>query len=469
MFPCFDQPDLKGTYTLICFALPEWSVNSNEFEETVSRVGEGYSEDYIKHFGIHKVIFENAYTTPPLMHIFRRTAKFSPYLFVVMAGDFVKFEAGSPLMIRGKPGPYLRAFMRPEYEKMFAVTQEQFFQNAGSAITFMSELCDFPYPFSKLDSCFVPDFRYGGMENVGCIIYSEAYCYESSTSLYTLYILMHELSHHWFGDVVTMKWWNNLWLNEGFATFMGHYILAKAKGLEQFQEGAWEKFMGMKRSLFTRENYTSHSIIADQPTTENAESLIDCITYDKAGSVIKQIYYILGEEGFHFALQQYFKAFNFENTVPENLLRCIDEAAVKFNRKHLIDVNNWAIEWLHTAGSNSIKPELEIQEDKIKRFTILQKPDLSGIYRTHVICVALYYENFDCKYIEEIVVQAREKTEVLQIVGLTAPWAVFLNAKDYGHVDVELDQMSFDLFQGNVETMPESLTKKMIKNKCGTY
>ncbi len=461
VFPCFDQPDLKARYKFICFSPAEWVVVSNEPVETICRVGESNFGSHMAALGIPSVLVDPpGCADPPTMHIFGQTPlPFSPYLFAIAVGNFVRFQSELPLVL-GKRNIPIGAYIRPEHAVKFAAGQQEFFRLTAAAIAFFSEYLDFPYPYTKYDQVFVPDFRYGGMENVGCVIFAEQFGLSGATSASSFYILSHELSHHWFGDTVTARWWNNLWMNEGFATLMGHLCMAKAPGLEKFRPEAWVIFHKMKARAYGREGLYNHPIITELNTTENAEALIDCITYDKSGSVIKQLMYILGEEGFRDALRQYIARFKFSNVQPEDLLAVLEEFAAKRGRKQYFDKDNWAAEWLFSPGNNELQPFFETKGDKIAWFNIQQKPDSAGLYRTHLIRIALFYGK-ECKYVDDVVVQPAEMTQVKALEGLPAPVAVYLNADDHAYVRVKMDPVSEAVLQSG-GVVPEGITGTMM-------
>jgi len=463
VFPCFDQPDLKATYEFTCFADPNLTVVSNEFTETITRIGEGNWESYMISRNIHKIILADFEDKKPLMHIFKQTQRFSTYLFAFGIGNLVCFEHKGPMKYSdGKPGPYLRAFVRPQFAELFNSQSKQFFELIQSAISFISEYLDFPYPYSKYDQVFMPNFRYGGMENSGCVVFAENFAVTGTKSAASLYILVHELAHHWFGNTITMNWWSNLFLNEGFATFMGHFCIAHAKGMELYAPQIWNHFFKSKTSLYTRESHYSHPIMAELDSTENAESLIDAITYEKSASVLKQVWYLLGDEAFRFALRNYIKTNASGNVGPDDLIKSFEQAAIVYKKTDLINFQIWGVEWLYTMGTNTIQPFCEVAGENIAKFYIRQNPDDIGIYRTHMIKIALFYGNFECKYVENVLVNPAESTEVKQLEGIKAPLAIFLNADDFAHVKTLMDPVSEELFKSGAIQATDSLTLKMV-------
>ncbi|RYE63144.1 MAG: aminopeptidase N, partial [Oxalobacteraceae bacterium] len=267
MFAVFDQPDLKASYTVSVTAPRDWHVVTTTRETKIDERG------------------ANRHWT------FKTTKRLSPYNFSLHAGPYQVWEDNS--------GKYpMRLFARQSLAKL--VVPADWFRQTKAGLGFFEEYFGVPYPFEKYDQLIVPDFLYGAMENAGAITFAEArygvanMTAEQKQSLTE--VIMHEMAHQWFGNLVTMKWWNGLWLNESFASFMG--VLATVESTE-FKD-SWQKFYqsGKQRAYIQDQTASTHPIEVPVPSSSNAFDNIDAITYSKGGSTLKQLRHLLGEDVF---------------------------------------------------------------------------------------------------------------------------------------------------------------------------
>ena len=213
------------------------------------------------------------------------------------------------------------------------------------------------WPFDKLDHIFIADYNMGAMENVGCILYTDNYVekaevFTENKKQNILVTLLHEISHMWFGDLVTMKWWDDLWLNESFANFISYLCLDQAEGLEQY-DLAWsifldENFWGMKEDQLS----TTHPIASFCHNTEDAQNIFDGISYGKGASFLKQLFYFFGEDVLKAGLKSYFTRYAFGNTELGDFLAELGKAAKNFNFKE--NLVEWSSTWLKSSGINII-------------------------------------------------------------------------------------------------------------------
>lgn len=347
MFPCFDQPDLKATYELSLVGPKEWKYihNTLPFKEQIKK---------------ERIEIR-----------FQRTALFSTYLFALIAGPYEAWEdryKNVPLRIlcRKSLAKYLDA------ENLFAITKESF--------GFLESYFDLPYPYGKYDQIFVPEFNMGAMENVGAVTFSEHYIFRSPR-IYSEYLgrantIYHEMVHMWFGNLVTMKWWNDLWLNESFADYLSYYAMSHGKLFPD----ALEHFYVREEWAYREDQLsTTHPIAGNAENTLDVISNFDGISYSKGASVLRQLMYYIGEDTFRDAMRKYFRKFANSNTVQTDFLDTMSEISG-------IDIRSWSKEWLDTTGVNTLLPEW-----KEEHLSVRQLPSAkNGLYRTHALEVTIF-------------------------------------------------------------------------------
>ena len=218
---------------------------------------------------------------------------------------------------------------------MKSVLHEELFKATASGMNFYNDMFGRPYPFRKYDQIFVPEFNEGGMENVGAITYAEDLLFRDETVTMAkktelLITVLHELAHMWFGDLVTMKWWNDLWLNESFATYMSYIALTEIKDLNQYSKYAWLDFLDTKFEGVSNDQLLStHPICSDIKSTDQVESIFDGISYGKGASWIKQVHNVFGQDTLKSALHIYFDKYAWKNTELKDFIGSLQEAYEK--------------------------------------------------------------------------------------------------------------------------------------------
>ena len=422
VFPCFDQPDLKATYELTVEHPEEWVIVSNSPEKKILIRGKTKTTE------------------------FEKTKSFSTYLFCICAGEFhfVEDAFGNiplRLLCRQSMKPYLR-------EKENFLTTKQ-------GLEFYQKFFDFPYPFEKYDQIFVPEFNHGAMENVGAVTFSEhlLYRYEPTRTerSRTADVILHEMVHMWFGDLVTMKWWDDLWLNESFADFLSYLGLVMAT---EFKEG-WQSFYARKAWAYVEDQWTTtHPIAADARDTDTAFTNFDGISYSKGAAILKQLMFFIGEESFKKGLANYFKKYQWKNTKLSDFLKCMEDASNK-------NLENWSKMWIETTGLNAIEPIIKFDNKKIKSFSIKQLPSLkNNLLREHRCQIALFSKGKKQK--ELSVVYGGPITEINEFANEKKPEMVFLNYNDYDYVKEILDGGSLEYSMKNLDKIKEDLPRQMI-------
>ncbi len=326
MFPVFEQPDLKATFEFKITAPSDWEVISNApLANKVSLTGD-------------KARFE----FPP-------TPRISSYITALIAGPY-KLWTDSLVSSDGRTIP-LGVYCRGSLAEF--MDADYIFEKTKAGFEFFEKLFDFPYPFEKYDQLWVPDFNAGAMENAGAVTFTENYVFRSAVSDATrerrVVTILHELAHMWFGDLVTMRWWNDLWLNESFAEYVSTLATAEASEWKE----AWTTFAALEKNWAYRQDQlpSTHPIVAEINDLEDVQVNFDGITYAKGASVLKQLVAWVGREPFFEGVARYFKKHQWQNTELKDLLVELEATSGR-------DLSGWSKLWLETAGVNTLKPEI---------------------------------------------------------------------------------------------------------------
>ncbi|MGZ9897346.1 aminopeptidase N [Shewanella gaetbuli] len=429
MFAVFDQPDIKATYQLNVYAPKDWQVISAMRESQITPMGD-----------------ENLW-------VFPQSPKLSPYNFSLHAGPYHVWEDNS--------GPYpMRLFSRQSVSQQ--VTPEDWFTYTKQGLVFFERYFGVPYPFAKYDQVLVPDFLYGAMENAAAITFSEdRFLFDAAMTASQKErlagVIMHEMAHQWFGNLVTMKWWNGLWLNESFAAFMGTEATAKATEFTH----AWRTFYasGKQRAYELDSLVTTHPIEVPVATTQNAFDNIDAITYQKGASTLRQLQHLLGAETFRQGVKNYLTQYRYQNAQLEDFINSLAQTSQR-------DLKQWTQEWLYQAGVNSIQAQYQCDNDRITEFAIIQhavNEDYPTL-REQKVKVGLFYQRPYSveKQKSAIVTYKGAKTEVSELVGANCPDLVYPNLDDWGFVKVDLDQRSMDTAKQALNKVHDPLLRSML-------
>ena len=440
MLPCFDQPDIKARYRLRVAAPADWSVVSNA-PETGAAPAPGADGE-----------------PPRRLHEFAQTQLFSPYLLALIAGPYHVFtdrhvsdgNGETPLGIYCRKS--LAAHMDPE----------EFFEVTKQGLTFFADFFDWPYPFEKYDQLFVPEFNFGAMENVGAITFSERMVFrDPPTDLQRLNraeVVLHEMAHMWFGDLVTMRWWNDLWLNESFATYMSYLAMQEAT---RFRGGAWPAFHArMKAWAYEQDQLvTTHPISGAVPDTDATFLNFDGITYGKGASVLKQLVAAIGREGFRDGMRHYFRTHAWGNTTLAQFLAALSHGAGR-------DLEEWSQLWLEQAGLNTLTAEWEAPDGRVSAFTVAQgAPPDHPTLRPHRVEIALFDAGADGAPSLRTAVPADiagERTVIEELVGTAAPAAAFPNHDDHGYAKIALDPASLEFVRERLERFDDPLLRLQL-------
>jgi len=438
VYACFDQPDLKTTFELSVVAPADWHVVTVTAPDVAP---EGLDDEPT--------------TSRTARWHFPQSKPMSTYVTAIVAGPYhVESHSHSG---RGGEIP-LRVFCRrslAEYldaDEIFTVTKQGF--------SFFEELFERPYPFGKYDQLFVPEFNAGAMENAGAVTFLEDYVFRSRVTD-TSYearasTILHEMAHMWFGDLVTMRWWDDLWLNESFATYMANLAQVEATRWTQ----AWTTFANEEKTWACRQDQlsTTHPIAADIVDIEAVETNFDGITYAKGAAVLKQLVAWVGREPFFAGLRNYFDAHAWKNSTLQDLLGALEAASGR-------DLSAWSKEWLESAGINTLRPGIESDADGIiTSFAVLQEaPPEHPTLRSHRLAVGLYSRT-DGKLVRERVVEldvVGARTEIPELVGVRRPELILVNDQDLAYAKIRLDEISLATVTESIGDIVDSLPRAL--------
>ncbi len=432
VYACFDQPDLKSVYTWHATVPTHWKVISNMPVDTEVPAALGAKT-------VH-------FTPSPRM---------STYITAICAGPYVEVRDehdGISL------GAFCRASMAQylDSDNLFEITKQGF--------DFFHEQFGVRYPLAKYDQLWVPDFNAGAMENFGCVTHAEAhYLFRSQVTDFEYEqranTILHELAHMWFGDLVTMRWWNDLWLNESFAEWASHWCSSQAT---RFGD-AWTTFLSVRKSWGYRQDQLSstHPVYCEMPDLEAVEVNFDGITYAKGASVIKQLVAYVGLDSFVTGLRAYFQRHAWGNATFDDLLVELETASGRELRK-------FAAQWLETAQVNTLRPVVELDEDG-KYASVLVRQEAPAEYptlRTHRIGVGLYDLRGDKLVRRELLELdvVGEQTEISALVGVPAADVLLLNDDDLSYAKLRLDERSMAVVVQHIAGMDSSLARALCWN-----
>ncbi len=433
MFPCFDQPALKATFTLTVTTPGHWEAVSNNPVASKSAKGD---------------LVEWKFTTTPRISTYLAVLVAGPYSYV---HDVYQGQKEIPL------GIYCRKSMMQYLDPadIFLITKQGF--------EYFEKTFGLAYPFEKYDQIAVVDFNFGAMENAGAVTFREdvlvfrshvpdkAYLSRANT-------ILHEMAHMWFGDMVTMSWWDDLWLNESFAEWSSYLALSEATRFS----GAWSEFNCARKNWAYRQDQLSstHPIIADMVDMEAVNANFDGITYAKGASVLHQLVAHVGRAQFIAALQNYFAKHAWGNTTLNDLLVELEAAS---GRK----LDTWVNTWLQTAGVNTLRPVLEIENDRYKSITISQEvplvPTGSTELRPHRLAVGLYDIVGDLltlrKSVELDVVGAN--TVVADLAGEKVADLLLINDRDLSYAKLRFDKRSIATLKSHLGKLEDDLARAL--------
>ncbi|MER0479920.1 aminopeptidase N [Streptomyces sp. Edi2] len=435
VYASFEQPDLKATFRFTVKAPEGWTVISNSPTPEPS---------------------DNIWRFEP-------TPRISTYITALIAGPYHSVHSSYEKDGRTVPlGIYCRPSLAEhlDAEEIFAVTRQGF--------EWFQEKFDYAYPFAKYDQLFVPEFNAGAMENAGAVTIRDQYVFRSKVTDAAYEVraetILHELAHMWFGDLVTMEWWNDLWLNESFATYTSIACQAYAPGSKW--PHSWTTFANSMKTWAYRQDQlpSTHPIMAEINDLDDVLVNFDGITYAKGASVLKQLVAYVGMDEFFQGVQAYFKAHAYGNTRLSDLLGALEETSGR-------DLKTWSKKWLETAGINILRPEIEVDaEGVITSFAVRQEaPALPAgakgepVLRPHRIAIGAYeLQGGKLVRTERIELDVDgELTAVPQLVGTARPAVILLNEDDLSYAKVRMDEESLKTVTEHLGDFTESLPRAL--------
>jgi aminopeptidase N len=441
VFAVFEQPDLKATFQFTVTTPSDWTVISNS--PTPEPIFSGP--------------IDGESLKDSVTYVFDPTPVLSSYITAIIAGPY-QGETSELTSADGRTiplGVYARKSLVPYLDA------DYIFEKTKQGFAFFESKFGYPYPFAKYDQVFVPEFNAGAMENAGAVTHTEAYVFRSKVTDAVrerrVVTVLHELAHMWFGDLVTMKWWNDLWLNESFAEYAS--TLATAEATEWTE--AWATFASTEKSWAYNQDQlpSTHPIVAAIRDLEDVQVNFDGITYAKGASVLKQLVAWVGQEAFLAGVHEYFVKHEYSNTELTDLLVELEKTSGR-------DLADWSAKWLETAGVNTLRPEIETDADgRIASFAVLQsaEPDYPTI-RPHRLAIGFYTlagDSLTRTHRVELDVDG-ERTEVAELVGLEQPDLVLLNDDDLAYAKIRLDERSLQTAIAHLGKIDSELARSIL-------
>ncbi|RYB96079.1 aminopeptidase N [Nocardioides glacieisoli] len=433
VFTTFEQPDLKAVFTFNVTAPSHWVVVSNAATPEPVEGSDGAS---VWHFPT--------------------TKRMSTYITAIVAGEYHgEFDTYEGKFGTIPLGHYCRQSLKEHLDTSVLV------ELTKQSFAWFEEQFDYPYPFGKYDQLYVPEYNAGAMENAGCVTLRDEYLPRSrqprSFFEFRASVITHEMAHMWFGDLVTMKWWDDLWLNESFAEWACYWCEANAT---EFTD-AWTGFANARKQTGYRADQlpSTHPIAADNVDLHAVEVNFDMITYAKGASVLKQLVAWVGIEPFLEGLRAYFKEWEFGNPEFKDLLATLEKASGR-------ELDGWAQEWLQTAGVNTLAPSFELDDDGAYRsFSVTQTAHEDWpTLRRHRLGIGLY-DDVDGALVRrdylEVDVEGAS-TDVSELVGVKQPALLLLNDEDHAYAKIRLDERSMATAISSLSTFEDSLPRALV-------
>ncbi len=437
MYACFEQPDLKATFTLTATAPSNWKVISNS---PMAQITEHDNDTKTWEFEPTPII--------------------STYITALVAGPY--FEVRDEYS--GAYGTYpLGIYCRQSLSQF--LDSEEIFEVTKQGFAFFEDQFKVGYPFAKYDQLFVPEFNAGAMENAGCVTFLEDLIFRSRVTIAAYEqranTILHELSHMWFGNLVTMTWWDDLWLNESFAEWAAHHANVHATRYND----AWTTFANLRKAWAYRQDQlpSTHPIAADMVDLDAVRVNFDGITYAKGASALRQLVAWVGEPEFMAGISVYFNKHAWGNTQLRDLLTELEATSGR-------DLSDWTREWLQTSGVNLLRPIVTVNaEGNYEKVIIEQEPPTSPIgvaptLRSHRVGLGLY-DLTDAGLIRRdfIAVDVTgAQTEIAELVGKKQPDLLLVNDGDLTFAKVRLDEKSWKTATAHLGEIPDSLARAVI-------
>jgi aminopeptidase N len=432
LFACFDQPDLKASFAIRVTAPSSWTVVSNAPADRVETSGEG--------------VATTVFADSPVM---------STYLVAIVAGPYAR-------VTDSHDGIELNLYCRQSLRRY--LDDAEIFEITKQGLDHFAERFGTRYPFGeKYDQLFVPEFNAGAMENVACVTFNEESAIyrgavPASVRAWRAGTILHEMAHMWFGDLVTMRWWDDLWLNESFATYMGNDGQASATSYTS----AWVDFANGDKSWAARQDQlpTTHPIAADVPDVSTGRLNFDGISYAKGASVLRQLVAWVGEEAFFGGIREYFAEHRWGNATLRDFLAPLERHSGR-------DLAAWSSEWLETAGMNILRPEIRATDGIIESFTVVQSAAMPTLptLRSHRIGVGLFDLDDSGRLVRTERLEldiSGARTHISELRGRARPALVLLNDGDLTFAKIRLDDVSAQTVIDHLGDLDDPLARSLL-------
>ena len=424
VYGCFEQPDMKAPFSLTVTAPQSWTVIGNE---AATRVSSGRWE-------------------------LQQTKPLATYFMTLVAGPYHSIH-------REHRGVRFGLHARQTYREALESDAEELFTVTFGCWDRLHELYGVPYAFGETyDQCFVPEFNAGAMENPGCVTFrDEAFMYRSAVTdarrESRATTIAHEMAHMWFGDLVTMSWWDDLWLNESFANCMG--VRAATEGTRFTGAHAAEAIVAL-RGYAADERPSTHPVAGDVVASDEALNNFDGISYEKGGAVLNQLAAWLGDEAFFAGLRRYFERFRFGNARLTDLMDCLAEASGR-------DLADWSQRWLRTTGPNTLRVESTVEDGVYTQATVIQTGEPA---RPHRLRLGLYrIEGDETARFQQVSVDVDgERTAVDALVGQPVADLLMVNDDDLTYAKIRLDERSFNALPRTLQGLRDPVTRALLWN-----
>lgn len=430
IYPCFDQPDLKASFVISMTTPTPWTTLSNQVESSV---------------------IDNGVTA---IHQFAPTAEMSTYLTCFAAGPYTGRHTTwtSPDGQQIECGVWCRRAMADHLD-------DEFLAITTAGLDYFGEHFSPAYPWGKYDSIIVPEYNLGAMENPGLVTFTERYLFRSRPTrnqrAARANTILHEMSHMWFGDLVTPAWWDDLWLKESFAEYMGADASVHATGYRE----AWSNFAGRRKNWAYLQDQlpTTHPIAADIDDVDAARQNFDGITYAKGAAVLKQLVHYVGREQFYAGARDYFTSHAFSSARFQDLLDALAPHTPA-------DLTQWSQAWLRTTGVDTLTPVITTTDTMVTDMVIEASSDT--VLRPHRLDLTAFEETDTglrpVRTVDLVLDPSRPITPVTELVGLPAPALLVINDGDHSYAKVRFDENSLAALERGLSTIPDELTRAVV-------
>lgn len=459
--PSFDQPDLRATIKMQVTVPKGWQVITATRETAkMAAVGQPTGGGYISEARGSAMRGARGKITRPSTEAelwdFPKSPAIATYLFSLHAGPYKVFS--DTYVNKGSRIP-LRIFIRPAMAKYLDVNE--WFTITKQGFKFFENYFAINYPFQKYDQLIVPESNFSGMENLAAVTYTEQVISRSKPTRNgrrsIANLMLHEMAHMWFGDLVTMAWWNDLWLNESFATLMASVAVDQAT---EFKD-EWQNFAAnVKRGAYIQDalTETTHPIEVEVTRVKQALSIFDGITYNKGAAVMKQLRYFMTDEAFQKGIRQYMKKHAYQNTTLNDFIASLQAETKK-------DLSLWAERWLRQSGTDQVAATWTCQGNRLNQITVTMTPSTGAQFRPQSFELGLYQRKGN-----QVKIQNKVRADLLspEPKVIKGSWAcpdfLYPNQGDHAYANVVLDQRSLELLTNHLSGVQDVLVRSLIWN-----